>query len=104
VIALRRSSPLGKFGSSFMTQEITPAKEGRGMSLARPMIVAKGESLDWVGVVGRLDSGYFSSLSINFTGFPTLLFQFVFLVESSHSNIAMSMGACTVIIIGLNIF
>ena len=40
---------------------------------------------------------YFSSESISFTGFPTLLFQSVFLLELSHFNIAMALGACAVI-------
>ena len=40
-----------------MTWEIPPAREDREMSLARPMIVAKGESLDRVGVIERLEEG-----------------------------------------------
>ena len=36
----------------------------------------------------------------NCSEFSTLLFQFVFLLESSRSNIAMSLGTCAVVDIG----
>ena len=71
MIVLGRFSPLGKIGSSLVTWEITPAREERRMSMATPMMVTKGESLDWVGMgrkFGRRsqrlsNSGYFRSLS-----------------------------------------
>jgi hypothetical protein len=37
---------------------------------------------------------HFSTYSTNFIGFPTLLSQYAFSLESSHSKIAMSVGEC----------
>ena len=38
---------------------------------------------------------------VNFAGFPTLVFQIVFLLESACSNNSMSVGACAVVDIEL---